>query len=197
MPPVIPIIMAAMPYIAAAGAAVSAYGMHKQGQDQRKAANVQARIEQADGVQGAYDARQNVAIAEHNEQLDSYQATESIRQSRSETEAGKSQVIGKLARSGLDLGSKSIDGLLSSISQESEANLAMDLFSSSQRQKEMRLQGGAFSLSGERSFVMGGVRADATRAAGRSAARAGNISALGTGLSGMASAASMRPAPKG
>ena len=187
MPQAIPMVLMA------AGTAVSAYGQLQQGRDMRRQAEGQARVHQADSLQGAYDARQNEAVARHHEKSQLYEATESIRRIRREGREQKAGVTASLARRGLDLGSTSLEGILGSVRQTAESEAAGRLWSASQGGQESRMQARGFSLSADRTFALGTVRAAHMRRSGRDAQRSATIGAFGTALSGAAQTWSMRP----
>lgn len=183
--PAIPMVLMAV------GTVISAAGAVKQGRDQRKQMEAQARETQSNALDQVYDANYNQSVAEHNEKEALLMAATERSRIRRKGKAQAAGVTAQLQRQGLEIGAVSFDDVLSATAMESEQASADASYKAYQQGVGFRSQAAGFKRRGARAFTIGQVRAKQLRKAGARAETSGYFSAAGTLASGLGQAASM------
>lgn len=179
MPAAIPMI------VMIAGTAMSAAAAVQQGREQRKQAEHAAKVERFNATQAQYDAAINESIIDANEKS-MYMDTEE--QAARTLSARKEQFAGQLVRlsaSGLDVGSTSLEDILS-VESAFRSTQTRDLYHQAHRQASgMRAERRGVGSRAKQTFALGMYQSDQLRLAGRNAQSGANLRAAGTVIGGL------------
>lgn len=172
------------------GTLVQSYGMYQQGQAAKAEGRYNARVEARNAQQEKLDAKTRQDIEKANQIQDTIEVGERARQLRREGTAKQAKTTSQLNRQGLSLSSVSLADSLESqaISQEQEALGMRRQLSFSNAASRQR--GRAFRRDEQMAVGLGKDRANLHLLRGKNSGRSATIGAIGTGISGVASAGS-------